>query len=78
MASHAIASSSRSHSGETTLLLRILDESYERKAWHGPNLKGSIRGLSALRRPGARAPIGTRSPTTSCMPPTGNMPCAAA
>jgi hypothetical protein len=31
----------------TRLLLQILDESYERKAWHGPNLKGSIRGLSA-------------------------------
>jgi uncharacterized damage-inducible protein DinB len=28
------------------LLVRLLDESYERKAWHGPNLKGSIRGLS--------------------------------
>jgi len=32
--------------GEIALLLRILDESYERKAWHGTNLKGSIRGLS--------------------------------
>ena len=32
---------------EMRLLLEILDESYERKAWHGPNLKGSIRGLSA-------------------------------
>jgi hypothetical protein len=28
------------------LLVRLLDESYERKSWHGPNLKGSIRGLS--------------------------------
>jgi DinB superfamily len=28
-------------------LLLLLDESYERKAWHGPNLKGSIRRLSA-------------------------------
>ena len=34
-------------SGELALLLRILDEGYEKKAWHGPNLKGSIRGLSA-------------------------------
>jgi hypothetical protein len=32
---------------EITLLLRILDESYEKKAWHGPNLKGSFRGLTA-------------------------------
>jgi uncharacterized damage-inducible protein DinB len=34
-------------SGELALLLQLLDESYEKKAWHGPNLKGSIRGLSA-------------------------------
>jgi hypothetical protein len=34
-------------SAEMRLLLQILDESYERKAWHGPNLKGSIRGISA-------------------------------
>jgi uncharacterized damage-inducible protein DinB len=34
-------------SGELSLLLRIIDESYEKKAWHGPNLKGSVRGLSA-------------------------------
>jgi hypothetical protein len=32
-------------SGELALLLDLLDEAYERKAWHGPNLKGSIRGL---------------------------------
>jgi hypothetical protein len=36
-------------SSEITLLLRFLDEGYEKKAWHGPNLKGSIRGLSALQ-----------------------------
>jgi hypothetical protein len=28
-------------------LLGLLDEAYERAAWHGPNLRGSIRGLSA-------------------------------
>ena len=27
----------------------MLDECYEKKAWHGPNLKGSIRGLSAVQ-----------------------------
>lgn len=27
------------------LLLRILDEAYEKKAWHGPNLKGTLRGV---------------------------------
>jgi len=32
---------------ETKLLLRMLDEAYEKAAWHGPNLRGSIRGLSA-------------------------------
>jgi uncharacterized damage-inducible protein DinB len=25
----------------------MLDEAYERKAWHGPNLRGSVRGLTA-------------------------------
>lgn len=30
---------------EISLLLQIVDEGYERKAWHGPNLRGSIRGL---------------------------------
>jgi len=29
------------------LLLRILDDAYERKAWHGPNLGGSLRGVTA-------------------------------
>jgi hypothetical protein len=28
------------------VLLANLDEAYERKAWHGPNLRGSLRGLS--------------------------------
>lgn len=41
--------------GELPLLLRILDEAYEKQAWHGPNLKGSLRGVSveqAVWRPG--------------------------
>lgn len=29
------------------VLLRHLDESFERKAWHGPNLRGSLRGVTA-------------------------------
>lgn len=29
------------------LLVRMLDEAYERKAWHGTNLRGAIRGVSA-------------------------------
>jgi hypothetical protein len=27
------------------LLLDLLGEGYEKKAWHGPNLRGSLRGL---------------------------------
>jgi hypothetical protein len=41
---------------ELALLLTILDEGYERKAWHGPNLRGSLRGVGAAEaawRPGA-------------------------
>jgi hypothetical protein len=37
------------------LLLRLLDEAYSVKTWHGPNLKGSLRGLAAATaawRPG--------------------------
>ena len=30
---------------EISLLLQIVEEGYEKKAWHGPNLRGSIRGL---------------------------------
>ena len=29
------------------LLLDLIDEGYNRKAWHGTNLRGSIRGLTA-------------------------------
>jgi hypothetical protein len=35
--------------GEIGLPLQIVDEAYERKAWHAPNLRGSIRGLDAAR-----------------------------
>jgi uncharacterized damage-inducible protein DinB len=31
------------------LLLRILDQAYEKKAWHGPNLRGAVRGLTAAQ-----------------------------
>jgi DinB family protein len=34
---------------QVALLLRILDEAFDRKAWHGPNLRGTIRGLDARR-----------------------------
>ena len=34
---------------EVALLLRLLDESYERSAWQGPNLRGSLRGVTAAQ-----------------------------
>jgi DinB superfamily len=40
---------------EIALLLDGLAEGFDRKSWHGPNLRGAIRGLSAERaawRPG--------------------------
>jgi hypothetical protein len=36
---------SSAHASKIELLLRLLDEAYRRKAWHGPNLRGAIRGL---------------------------------
>lgn len=30
-----------------SLLLQLIDEAYEKRTWHGPNLRGSLRGLSA-------------------------------
>jgi hypothetical protein len=42
---------------ENNLLLKMLDEAYEKQAWHGPNLRGSIRGLTARQaawRPGKK------------------------
>jgi uncharacterized damage-inducible protein DinB len=32
---------------EIRLLLELIDQAYDRKAWHGPNLKASVRGLTA-------------------------------
>ncbi len=37
-----------------TLLLRSLDQAFDQRAWHGPNLKGALRGAkpeTALWRP---------------------------
>jgi hypothetical protein len=42
-------------SPEVKLLLRFLDEGFEKKAWHGPNMHGSVRGVTAAEaawRPG--------------------------
>jgi hypothetical protein len=38
------------------LMLRLFDEAYKKKTWHGPNLRQAIRGVSARQaawRPGA-------------------------
>jgi hypothetical protein len=46
---------SRESPGPVRSLLRALDEAYDHRAWHGTNLRGSIRGLTpsqALWRPG--------------------------
>lgn len=34
-------------SSEKSLLLAALDEAFDKKSWHGPNLRGAIRGVSA-------------------------------
>ena len=39
----------------TTHLVALLDQAFDRGSWHGPNLRGSLRGLSfdaVLWRPG--------------------------
>ena len=43
---------------EVRLLLELLDEAFDKKSWHGPNLRGSVRGVSAKQaawrpKPGA-------------------------
>jgi len=38
------------------VLLDFLDEAFDRKSWHGPNLRGSLRGVTAEQaawRPGS-------------------------
>ena len=47
---------SLTRSREVQLLLSILDQAYDRRSWHGTNLRGSIRPVSAGQaawRPGA-------------------------
>ena len=34
-------------SSEKSLLLAAVDEAFDKKSWHGPNLRGAIRGVSA-------------------------------
>ena len=47
-------SRNQASSPERQILLNFLEDAYSRKAWHGPNLKGTIRGLTenlAQKRP---------------------------
>jgi hypothetical protein len=40
---------------EIPVLLDLLDEAFDKKSWHGPNLRGAIRGVTAEQaawRPG--------------------------
>jgi hypothetical protein len=42
---------------EITIILTLLDQAFDHKSWHGTNLKGSVRGLTAedaAWRPGPR------------------------
>jgi uncharacterized damage-inducible protein DinB len=34
-------------STETDVLLALLDQAFDRRSWHGPNLSGALRGMSA-------------------------------
>ncbi len=45
---------------DRVLLLRLIDEAFDKKAWHGPNLRGAIRRVRAVQaswrpRPGRRS-----------------------
>jgi DinB superfamily len=41
---------------EIRLLLDLLDEAFDKKSWHGPNLRGSIRGVTAAQAAWRPAP----------------------
>jgi len=42
--------------GEVAVLLHALDEAYDRRAWHGTALKGSLRGVTARQAAWRPAP----------------------
>ena len=43
-------------SSEKLLLLAALDEAFDKKSWHGPNLRNALRGVSAQAAAGRPAP----------------------
>ena len=48
----------RSSDAELSLLLEALAEAFDKKSWHGPNLRGSLRGVTAVQA--AWRPMGDR------------------
>ncbi len=48
----------RSSDTELKLLLEALAEAFDKKSWHGPNLRGSLRGVTAQQA--AWRPMGDR------------------
>ena len=45
-----------SRAGEIGVLLHVIDEAYENSAWHGPTLKGCLRGVTARQASWRPAP----------------------
>jgi len=44
-----------------SMLLDGLDEAFDKKSWHGPNLRGAIRGVTGCKQNGVRRGIVTMS-----------------
>lgn len=42
--------------GTRRLVFKMVDEAFERRAWHGPNLRGSLRGVTAAQAAWRPAP----------------------
>lgn len=49
-------SSRKTRVGEIPILLHLIDEAYGSPAWHGPNLKGALRGVTARQAAWRPAP----------------------
>ena len=46
----------KASAGCQNLLLDLLDEAFDRKSWHGPNLRGSVKGVTAAEAAWRPAP----------------------
>jgi hypothetical protein len=49
-------------SAELTQLLALIDSAYDHRSWHGPNLRGALRGVTAAQA--AWRPAPARHPST--------------